>query len=152
MAIDEDRIRDLIAKRQAAEKAVEGADPATKEKAFEVVLQHLLAADAQPVGKKRTRHRKTPPTESEKKRSGKRTRRQSASSVQTKSLVGGGFFNKWRTLPEVRKELRARGHSYEQSELSPILLAMTRDEILRREVKPGTSKKKKTWAYMKVGQ
>jgi hypothetical protein len=148
MAIDEARIRDLIAKREAAEKAVEGTDPSLKEKAFEVMLQHLLAADAPQTGSKRRRRSKRPRTATGQKPTQKRSRKSSGPQANVIELVQEGFFGDWKSLAEIQAELEVKGHHYKQAELSPVLLGLTQSKTLRRE-RRDRQDGRKIWVYQR---
>ena len=43
-----------------------------------------------------------------------------------------GYFAQDRAISEVREELHTRGHSFKSNELSPVLLAMTKQKVLSR--------------------
>jgi len=133
MSMDESQLADLIARRKAAEKVVEGMpDGAIKEKAFEVAFQHLLAGSAQSVS---TARRRAKTARKPRAQPSPATRRKAASGPQAQlaGLVQDGFFDDWKGLPDIVQSLRVTGHSYEQEDLSKPLLRMTRAKILRRE-------------------
>jgi len=58
-------------------------------------------------------------------------------------LTAEGFFKTKRMLPEVQKKLEEGGHIYAQTSLSPAVLALTKNKVLRR------LKDKKGWAYVR---
>ena len=152
MSIDDDYVEDLIVKRKAAEKAVEGMpDGPRKEKAFEMVLSRLLNE----VGKRATSKRRK-----RGKQAPKRTSDTSAATAATKSRGGGarplldelvdeGFFGTERSLREIADALRNRGHIYKQEALSPHLLRLTRVKVLQRD-KARPDGKKEMWFYKRV--
>jgi hypothetical protein len=145
MPIEEPQIRDLIAKREAAEKAVAGTEPSLKEKAFEVVFQHLLTGGVQAPAKKRSRRRKAiPATTGEQAQN--RPRKPSGVKGYILELVEEGFFDGWRSLPDIQKQLEVRGHIYKQERLSPTLLELTKAKVLRRE-RTDRGDGRKIWVY-----
>ncbi len=137
MSIDESQVADLIERRKAAEKVVQGmADGPIKEKAFEVAFQHLLIASSQPVTTKRRRAKTSRKHEGESSATA-RAKRLSGPRRQLTALLEDGFFDDWKALPNIVQELRVRGHSHKQEELSTPLQRMTRAKILRRELGQG---------------
>ncbi len=48
-------------------------------------------------------------------------------------LKSEGFFSERRTIGDIREALSRKGHTFKSNELSPILIALTKQEILRRE-------------------
>jgi hypothetical protein len=150
MNIDESQMADLIARRKAAERAVEGMpDGPIKEKAFEVAFQHLLTDTKQPVTSRRRR------TKTSRKPSGdspvtQRPRRTSGPQGHLAELVGGGFFDDPKGLPDIVEELRARGHLYKQEDLAKPMLRMTRAGVLRREPRE-RDRGRRIWVYRSSG-
>jgi hypothetical protein len=57
-------------------------------------------------------------------------------------LVDEGFFAKPRTFKELGDRLKEGGHYYPRTSLSPVMLALTKDRIIRR-IKSG-----KHWTYV----
>lgn len=150
MVIDEAQVRNLIAKREAAEKVVEEMpEGSLKERAFEVVFQHLLTGGVGAVAKKRSRRSKAMPVTTG-EQAQKRHRKPSGVKGYILELVEEGFFDGWRTLPDIQKQLEVRGHIYKQEWLSPRLLELTKAKVLRRERRP--EGKRKIWAYRKFGE
>jgi hypothetical protein len=152
MSIEDKHVQDLIAKREAAERVVEGmADGPRKEKAFEMVFQRLLDSHAQPQAPRRRRRAKQAqarPSAPLAPTSASRSRRASAREHLDR-LVGEGFFDSRRSLPEIAEELEKRGHLYKQPALSPRVLEMTQDKILRRDREQGEDGRKK-WFYKRA--
>lgn len=156
MTIDDSEVQDLIARRQAAERVVEGMPEGTiKEKAFEIVFQRLVTAESQPRAKKRSRRRTRsarasttdqPAAQPE----AKTPRRSTGPYAQVTELAQDGFFDEWKNLPEIQEQLRARGHNYKQSELSPVLLSLTQAKTLQRERRPREGGRD-IWVYRKFG-
>jgi len=152
MSIDDNYVEDLIIKRKAAEKAVDGMpDGPMKEKAFEMVLSRLLNEIGQPT---------TPNGRRRGKQARKRASAPSAPTAATRSkragprphldgLLSAGFFDTARSLPETAVELRNQGHIFEQEALSPHLLRMTREKVLRRD-KAQRNGEKEMWFYKRV--
>jgi len=149
MSMSESEIQDLVAMRQVAEKAVEGADPALKEKAFEVMLQHLLSGASQPVARKRSRRNKTARPKASEYPEAKKPKKASGPKGLITALVEEGFLDDWRTLPDIQQQLRVRGHKYKQPALSPAVLSLTQADILRREAR--VEGKREIWVYRKYG-
>jgi hypothetical protein len=152
MTIDDKSLQDLIAAREAAERAVEGmAEGARKDKAFEMVFQRLLDGRTRlPSAKRRRRAKQTKARTSEPSPSSPAPRSRRASARQhLDELVGDGFFDSRRSLPEIAEELHKRGHIYDQPALSPRMLDMTRDKILRRD-KEQAEDGRKMWFYRRA--
>lgn len=145
MNITDAKVKDLVAKRQAAEKAVEGVDPALKEKAFEIVFLHLLDARGLPARRNAPRRARGIGSEIATKPAAKKAKKPSGPKTLIAEFVREGFFDEPRTLTEVQDRLRDRGHHYKQSALSPALLSLTRSKTLRRERKKNG--KRDVWIY-----
>ena len=146
MGVDEGRIQDLIAMREAAEKVVEGMPGGPlKVKAFEMAFQSLQAADTTPAAKKRHRRPKTTSQARGEDAPPKRPRKPAGVKGYILELVEEGFFDGWRSLPDIQKRLEVRGHIYKQERLSPRLLELTKAKVLERERKP--EGKKQMWVY-----
>jgi len=152
MSTDDQHVHDLIAKREAAERVVEGMpEGPRKEKAFEMAFQRLLDSHAEPQAPRRRRRGKQAqarvsaplaPTAAPKSR-------RASAREHLDQLVEDGFFDTRRSLPEIAKELQKRGHIYNQSALSPRVLDMTRDKILRRDKEQGEDGRK-MWFYKRA--
>lgn len=149
MNIDNSRVEDLIARRTAAERAVEGMpDGPMKEKAFEMVLRRLLDEvdrPATPARRKRGKQVRKPtsdlPTPTSPARSKKAGPR-----PHLDELLNEGFFDTEHNLPETAAALQKHGHIFEQEALSPHLLRMTRDKVLQRN-KRQRDGEKEMWFY-----
>ena len=151
MSIDEDEIRELAAKRQAAERAVEGVAPALKEKAFEVLFRHLLETGGQSAGKaprSPTRAKSELGAKSATKPAAKKTKKVSGPKGLITELVNDGFFDEWRSLPDIVERLRVGGHIYKQTGLSTPLRRLTQDKVLRRRERERDGGRK-IWMYEK---
>jgi predicted transcriptional regulator len=48
-------------------------------------------------------------------------------------LKTDGFFSERRTIGEIREALSRKGHSFGSNEISPILVSLTKKELLQRE-------------------
>lgn len=135
MGVDEGLLADLVARRQIAEKAVEGMpEGTTRERAFEVMLRWLL--DSLPPGgtKRKSGKRSAKQTRPTPVNEQTGTRAQPAAGAQThiRQLVDDGYFDEGRTLPQLADELELRGYRYEQQQLSPLVLELTRNRVLQR--------------------
>jgi len=65
-----------------------------------------------------------------------RRSRRSSGGAQTELLTrlkSEGFFSERRTIGNIREALSRKGHTFKSNELSPILIALTKQEILQRE-------------------
>jgi hypothetical protein len=152
MSTDDEHVHDLIAKREAAERAVEGMpEGPRKEKAFEMVFQRLLDGHTQPrAPRRRGRGKQVKARTSEAAVSTAAPKSRKASPREhLNQLVENRFFDSGRSLPEIAEELRKRGHIYGQSALSPHVLAMTRDSILRRD-KDQRDDGREMWFYKRA--
>ncbi len=155
MRIDENLIRDLTAKRDAAERAVDGMpDGPRKERAFEIILQSLLSAVEVPAGKKRGRKdRKSKakaPVAAESERAARGPRRASGPQGYVRQLAHEGFFDEPRDLPAIVEQLRVVGHVYRQEELSTPLQRLTQARELRRR-RDEREGGRKVWVYERQG-
>lgn len=144
---DNSQLESLIAKRQAAEKAVEDAAPDLKEKAFEVMLQHLLSGERQPLANTR-RRKKTSQPKSGMSLKVKKSRKPSGPQGLITELVKDGFYDEWRSLPDILERLRVGGHIYKQSSLSTPLRRLTQAKVLRRKERERDGGRK-IWMYQK---
>jgi hypothetical protein len=151
MTIDDKHVDDLIAKREAAERVVEGMpEGPRKDKSFEVVLQHLLAGDTRRVaGRRRSRGRTAQATKA-RSQAAQRPRRASGPKGLVTELAEEGFFDTTKLLTDVQAELRRRGHSFKQTDLSPTLNRLTKAKILGREQAEGEGGRQ-IWAYRRFG-
>lgn len=136
MTVDDKDVQDLIAMRETAERVVEKMpEGPRKEKAFEIILQRLLDGHIQPRTPKRRRRGKqvkARATEASVSTAVPKSRKASPRAYLDE-LLNEGFFDSRRRLPEIAEKLRTGGHIYKQESLSPYLLKMTRDKVLRRE-------------------
>ncbi len=148
MNINEAQLKDLVDKREAAERAVQGMpDGPLKEKAFEMIFQRLLDAEMRPVVKKTTAkkgtRRKEPQGQSaSEKQTAKKSPAKSGPQAHLKELLGDGFFRDAKAIADIVSELRIRGHTYKQTGLSLTLTRMTRAKLLRRKLIPRKDGKK----------
>ena len=132
----------LIDLRKQAEKAVaEMPDGEMKVKAFEVILEHLLAGGHEAVGAARAE------VSQSSVKAGRRKETKGAKSLAGRILVlrDEGFFGNQRTLTEVRDELKAHGWHYALTALSGRMQRLVQDVELRRE--RVTQGNKKIWKY-----
>jgi len=68
--------------------------------------------------------------------SGTVARRRRSGAAQTELLTrlkNDGFFSERRTISEIREALSRKGHTFESNEVSPILVSLTKKELLQRE-------------------
>ncbi len=150
MGVDERDIANLIAMREAAEKVVEGMpDGPLKVKAFEMAFERLTAGAQVPAKKPIRRKKKGRPKAGEQP-GAKQTRKPSGPKGLITELVAEGFFDEWRTLPDIQKRLEDRGHIYKQTALSPALLSLTQAKVLRRERR--TEGKREIWEYRRFAE
>lgn len=49
------------------------------------------------------------------------------------ALKDESFFTAKRTISDIRAELAKKGHTFKSNEISPSLVALTRDQVLKRE-------------------
>jgi hypothetical protein len=75
---------------------------------------------------------------------GERTPRMKSGSPRplVDELKDQGFFAQERAIGEVREELHTKGHAFQSSQLSPVMLAMTRQKSLARK-----KNEKGEWVY-----
>lgn len=101
---------------------------------------------SQVADKPRRRRRRTanPALENNGDDSGDRSSRTKPNSARSliDEINDDGFFAQERTIAEVREELHTRGHSFKSNELSPVLLAMTKQKVLSRK-----KDDKGSWVY-----
>jgi hypothetical protein len=139
----------IVAQAEAAVAAVK--DPELRTVAFDKILATLL--DQQTVGPgssgtkgKGSRVSKTP--NAKPSRESKSQRGGPKAYVDT--LINDGFFEKQRTIAEVKAELANGGHHIALTSLSGPLQALTQERRLRRQKKAANSKgTKTTYAYSK---
>ncbi|MBI2069980.1 MAG: hypothetical protein HYT79_05200 [Elusimicrobia bacterium] len=134
-------IANIRAARKKAEESVSDMqDQKLKEKAFEVILGHLLSGGGSNVGfVANSTHKKQAlavPARTA-KGSGK-----GGPTERVSDLAREGFFKNAKSIFDVREALRVAGHSYPITTLSPILVRQTRRRVLRRtqEVRKGKGK------------
>jgi hypothetical protein len=135
---------DLISLRRAAEEAVtDMPEGELRVKAFEVILEHMLATGRPP---------RSPGPTRKPQRASRRTksRRADAGEKETlrervRGLKDSDFFKEQRTIGDVRLQLKAAGWHYSLSTIGGALLSLTQQHHLRREqVKSGS---RKIWMY-----
>jgi hypothetical protein len=127
---------DLVAARKRAEAAVaDMADGALKEKAFEVILGSLLAAEprqskaAAVAGRLEESHGSPP----------------SSLADRISLLAEEGFFTEPKSLSDIQTKLAEHGWHYPQTSLSTPLIRLTRQRRLRRlQLSDGN---KRVWKY-----
>jgi hypothetical protein len=125
---------DLVAARKRAEAAVaDMADGALKEKAFEVILSSLLAAEprksAAGAGRLEESHAPSP----------------SSLADRISLLAEEGFFTEPKSLSDIQTKLAEHGWHYPQTSLSTPLIRLTRQRRLRRlQLSDGN---KRVWKY-----
>ena len=90
----------------------------------------------QPGGRKRTKSRLAA------RGTAKRPKTAGPRSLITE-LAREGFFKTKRKLPDIQKKLEEQGHIYAQTSLSPAVLGLTKNKVLRR------IKEKEGWAYVR---
>lgn len=152
MGADEGLLGDLVARRRMAEQAVEEMpEGPRKERAFEIVLQHLLHAASieGPVVKSRKDAKRKPATAGVKEQVARRARPRAGPQTHVRQLVQDGYLDEPRTLPEMVQELRVRGHLYDQPHLSAPLLRLTRSGLLRR-IPEKDEKGREVYIYQKA--
>jgi hypothetical protein len=122
-----DRIKKAVAEAEAAVAAVK--DPSLKVAAFEKVLQHLLQSTEpahHPARGSNPPARKQPGTKAAAAgRGGPQSR--------IEEMVADGFFEKPRTLSDVKIELANRGFHIPRTSLSGPLQALCQKKLLRRQ-------------------
>jgi hypothetical protein len=125
---------DLVAARKRAEAAVaDMADGALKEKAFEVILGSLLAAEP--------RQMETAAGRLE----GSQSSPPSSLADRINLLAEEGFFTEPKSLSDIQAKLREHGWHYPQTSLSTPLIRFVRQRRLRRlQLADG---KKRVWKY-----
>jgi hypothetical protein len=132
----------LIELRKQAEKAVKDMpDGEFKLKAFEVILNHLLAPG-------KAQGSSEPQVEIQPKASEKSSLENAdARSTQGRILVlkDEGFFKKPQSISQVRSELQAHGWHYPVTTLSGQLIKLVQKRKLRRQ--RGKDGKRQGWVY-----
>jgi hypothetical protein len=131
-----------------AEKVVAGVtDPELKRVAFEKVLDDLLvgavgsgASGKEPTGKVQKK--------SAKKVHSKKTQTSAKKGPQShiKEMVDEKFFDKPKTIAQVKAELENRGHHIPLTSLSGPLQKLTQQKVLRRQ-RSKTAGNKQTYVY-----
>jgi len=128
----------IQAKIKIAEDAVkEMMDPELKKIAFQTVLQNLLAAEAAEIT-----------ADSEKKPAKEASKRKMPKGPKGRIelLVTEGFFSKQRSLNEVKTELENHTWYHSMTDISPSLVRLVQDKVLRR-VKVAEKTGKLVWKY-----
>jgi hypothetical protein len=126
---------DLVAARKRAEAAIaDMADGALKEKAFEVILSSLLAAE---------------PRQSKATAAGRLEESHGSPLSSLKDrinlLAEEGFFTEPKSLSEIQAKLAEHGWHYPQTSLSTPLIRLVRQRRLRRlQLADGN---KRVWKY-----
>lgn len=155
MTIDEQRIKELVDARGAAEKVVTGmAEGPMKEKAFEIAFAELIqndpAARRRPPSaavrppRKRTSDGRERGDGNEKHRKGGKTAGPKKLLIE---LADDGFFDQARALTDIVEQLSTGGHTYKQEDLSRLLQLLTQARVLRREQRDSGKGKRKIWYY-----
>ncbi len=136
--------RKLIDIRRQAEKSVAGMpDGDLKVKAFEVILNHLLHAQAHTRNADKTSSDAGVPPE--KKQTSKGLGTPTSRSERIRSLKDEDYFRELRTMGDVRRELASRGWHYPATALSGPLQELVQRRELRRQKMP--EGKKIVWKY-----
>lgn len=124
----------LIELRKEAEKAVaEMPDGELKVKAFEVILNHLITTQPEPL--------KAPEKVMERGKATPKVAAIKSTSGRILLLKDEGFFRSPKSIGEVSEELKAHGWHYPLSTVGARLLELTQKRSLRRQ------KIKKGWKY-----
>jgi hypothetical protein len=132
----------LIELRKEAEKAVaEMPDGELKLKAFEVILNHLIASGLTPPKMERGGNQQKPTGE-----------QPNQDDVPARSVAGRlmvlreeGFFKNPKALAEIREELQAHGWHYPNATIAPMLIKLCQKQTLRRQrMKEGEAR---PWKY-----
>ncbi len=148
MSIDETQIKELVARRKAAEKVVEGMpDGPMKVKAFEMAFQDLQApvtADR----RKRSRRAPREPAAKSEQTAPKRRKASTGPQGQIRDLVDERYFASPRSLPDIVQQLRVAGLIYKQAKLSTPLRRLTQAKVLRRK-QVEREDGRKIWMYEK---
>jgi hypothetical protein len=137
----------MAAEAEAAVAAVK--DPELRAVAFEKILSTLLEGHISQQGSKVTKRTGTTgtPTATSQERKGE-TKKPSGPKAYVEALIDEGFFEKQRTIADVKAELANGGRHIAVTSLSGPLQALTRERRLRRQ--KGTandSGTKTTYAY-----
>jgi hypothetical protein len=132
----------LVELRKEAEQSVSDMkDGPLKVKAFETILEHLLALNADEVA----------PQTAAKPKAQQKSQTTTTNNPETApdrilSLKEAGFFKSQRSIAEIRQELRRNGWNYEVTSLSGPLQSLVSKRALRRENVEGENGKK-AWKY-----
>ncbi len=119
----------LVAK---AEEAVSGIkDTELKRVAFEKVLDDLLSEGAEPSPRPASKHESS--RDRKRGAGSKRTPKAGGPKAYITELVNEGFFEKVKTMGEVKAELDNRGHHIPYTSLSGPLQTLCRARKLRRQ-------------------
>lgn len=140
--MDQTQIDEMAKLAAAVEKAVAGVENADlKVIAYQVMLGQLIGNVS---NSPTTRGARAHPA----KASGGQRPRKGGPTRHLAELLEEGFFDEQRNLSQTVEELRARGHLYRQSDISPVLARMVRAKQLRRlKVKNATGKD--VWVYQR---
>ena len=133
---------ELVAKAEEAVTAVK--DPELRRIAFQKVLDDLLGSNTSKTsGAKPTAKKKAATTKKAKK---KRASSRKGPAARISELVDENFFQKPKTIAQVKAELENRGHHIPVTSMSGPLQKLCQKRVLRRQ-KLNTSGKKQTYAY-----
>ena len=126
-----------------AEKAVASVkDPELRRIAYQKILEDLLSGPQPKMGRKPTPHAK--PSQA-KKSTGSNTR--GGPQAYVEELVAEDFFEKQKTIAQVKAELENRGHHIPITSLSGPLQKLCQRRTLRRQKTPASDEKKQTYVY-----
>jgi hypothetical protein len=133
---------EMVIQAEEVTKAIK--DPELRRVAFERVLDDLLSGD-ESVSKKKAATKQSAPVKgigTKQKNSGPKG--------YVRELIDEDFFNKPKTIAEVKAELANRGHHIALTSLSGPLQSLCQDRLLRRhKAKSGSEGKKVTFNYAK---
>jgi hypothetical protein len=134
----------LIDLRRKAEKAVSDMpDGELRVKAFEVILNSLLHAQGRAVDSEGIVS--AIPVQEGKRQRANQVAAPTSTSDRILSLKGEDFFEKLRTIGEVREQLASHGWHYPATALSgPLQELVQRRELRRQRISEG---KRKVWKY-----
>ena len=148
MSIDDTQIKELVARRKAAEKVVAGMpDGPMKVKAFVMAFQDLQAP-ATAGRRKRSRRAPRGPAAKSEQAAAKRRKASTGPQGHLRELVEERYFASPRSLPDIVQQLRVAGHVYKQQDLSTPLRRLTQGKVLRRK-QVEREDGRKIWTYEK---
>jgi hypothetical protein len=125
-----------------AEKAVAHVkDPELRRIAYQKILEDLLSNPSKKPGSATS----TKPAPA--KGGGGATPKASGPQAYVEELVAEGFFDKQKTITQVRAELENRGHHIPTTSLSGPMQKLCQRRVLRRQKASGSDEKKQTFAY-----